>query len=139
MAKKFPLSEKEWKKKLSPQEYEILREKKTEKAFSGKYWDCTDDGTYLCAGCGEPLFSSETKFKSATGWPSFSEAIEGHVDRKTDFKLILPRTEYHCGRCGGHQGHVFNDGPQPTGQRWCNNGLALQFVPAGDPLPPLRA
>lgn len=95
-------------------------------------------GTFVCAACFLPLFASDAKFDSGTGWPSFTQAIEGHVDTKKDYKLIWPRTEYRCARCGGHQGHVFNDGPPPTGQRWCNNGLALQFVPADEPLPPLR-
>jgi peptide-methionine (R)-S-oxide reductase len=84
-----------------------------------------------------PLFESSAKFESGTGWPSFFQCIEGHVATKTDFKLILPRTEYHCARCGGHQGHVFDDGPPPTGLRYCNNGVALRFVPAGEALPPL--
>ena len=83
--------------------------------------------------------ASEAKFESGTGWPSFFQALEGHVGTKRDFKLILPRKEYHCIRCGGHQGHVFNDGPRPTGERWCNNGLALLFVPDGEELPPLRS
>jgi peptide-methionine (R)-S-oxide reductase len=87
-------------------------------------------GEYRCAGCQLPLFTSEMKYDSGTGWPSFFDAIEGHVETKTDYKMILPRTEYHCARCGGHQGHVFKDGPAPTGQRWCNNGDALVFVAA---------
>jgi peptide-methionine (R)-S-oxide reductase len=95
-------------------------------------------GVFACAGCDLPLFSSETKFDSGTGWPSFTP-IEGKISTKLDFKIILPRTEYHCARCGGHQGHVFKDGPRPRGERWCNNGLALTFVPDGEALPELRS
>jgi peptide-methionine (R)-S-oxide reductase len=95
-------------------------------------------GTFVCAACKLPLFRSDAKFESGTGWPSFFKPIPGHVVTKTDYWLVLPRTEYHCIRCGGHQGHVFNDGPQPTGQRYCNNGVALEFVPDGQPLPELR-
>ncbi len=94
-------------------------------------------GTFVCAACHLPLFESSAKFDSGTGWPSFFQPIAGRVGTRRDFKLVLPRTEYHCARCGGHQGHVFGDGPPPTGQRWCNNGVALRFVPAGEPLPPL--
>ena len=135
---KLTKSRSEWRELLAEEQYAVLFEEATERPYSHPLNEEKRAGTFLCAACGLPLFTSDSKFESGTGWPSFTEAIEGHVDRKTDFKLILPRTEYHCGRCGGHQGHVFNDGPQPTGQRWCNNGLALQFVPAGDPLPPLR-
>ena len=97
------------------------------------------DGIYVCAGCHLALFSSEHKYDSGTGWPSFWQPIHpDHVGTKRDFKLIIPRTEYHCARCDGHQGHVFEDGPQPTGQRWCNNGVALRFVPEGEEPPALR-
>jgi peptide-methionine (R)-S-oxide reductase len=97
------------------------------------------DGTYICAACYLPLFSSEAKYESGTGWPSFWQPIApAHIGNKRDFLMIIPRTEYHCARCGGHQGHVFKDGPQPTGLRYCNNGLALNFVPKGEPLPELR-
>ena len=96
------------------------------------------EGIFVCAACFLPLFDSSTKYDSGTGWPSFYAPIEGRLGTKRDFRLIWPRTEYHCIRCGGHQGHVFNDGPPPTGQRWCNNGLALRFIPRSEPLPPLR-
>ena len=114
---------------MTPEQFHILREEGTEPPFSSPLNKEYRRGTYVCAGCDQPLFTSEMKFDSGTGWPSFFEAIPGAVATKTDFKLIWPRTEYHCARCGGHQGHVFDDGPKPTGKRWCNNGLALKFVP----------
>jgi len=131
-------SEEEWKGILTPEEFQILRKEGTEPAFSSALNDEKRPGTYICAGCFLPLFSSRAKFDSGTGWPSFTEPLEGSVRTKLDFKLIWPRREYHCARCGGHQGHVFNDGPQPTGQRWCNNGVALNFVPEGQELPEMR-
>ncbi len=129
----------EWRQVLAPDQYAILFQEATERPFSHPLNDEKRPGTFLCAACGLPLFTAQAKFESGTGWPSFTQPIPGHTGTRTDFKLILPRTEYHCARCGGHQGHVFDDGPRPTGQRWCNNGLALQFIPEGEPLPPLRS
>lgn len=131
-------SDEEWREILTEDEYRILRGEGTEPAFSSPLLDEHRKGAYICAGCFFPLFDAETKYQSGTGWPSFWAPIEGHVDTKRDFKMVIPRTEYHCARCGGHQGHVFDDGPQPTGKRWCNNGLALDFVPEAEDLPPLR-
>lgn len=136
---KLNKSHAEWREVISPQQYEVLFEEGTERPFTSPLNNEKRAGTYICAACHLPLFTSEAKFDSGTGWPSFTRPIDGHVETKRDFKLIWPRTEYHCGRCGGHQGHVFSDGPAPTGQRWCNNGLAVRFVPAGEPLPPLRS
>ncbi|MGB0450338.1 MAG: peptide-methionine (R)-S-oxide reductase MsrB [Porticoccaceae bacterium] len=120
----------EWKRLLTPGQYYILREEGTEPAGSSPLDKEYRQGEYRCAGCDLLLFTSAMKYDSGTGWPSFFDKVEGHLETKRDFKLIWPRTEYHCARCGGHQGHVFDDGPKPTGQRWCNNGLALRFVPA---------
>jgi peptide-methionine (R)-S-oxide reductase len=120
----------EWKKILTPAAYYVLREEGTERPFTSPLNDEKRPGVFVCAGCDLPLFTSQMKFDSGTGWPSFFTHIPGHFGTKSDYKLILPRTEYHCIRCGGHHGHVFDDGPPPTGQRWCNNGVALRFIPA---------
>jgi peptide-methionine (R)-S-oxide reductase len=129
----------EWKKLLPADAYRVLFEEATEPPGSSPLNQEKRKGTFICAACYLPLFESSAKYESGTGWPSFFQAIDGRLGTKRDFKLILPRTEYHCIRCGGHQGHVFNDGPRPTGLRYCNNGLALRFVPDGEPLPPLRS
>ncbi len=126
---KLTLSDDEWKKRLSAAQYATLRNEATEPAHSSPLYTEERKGMYSCAGCDLPLFASDMKFDSGTGWPSFFDAIPGHVETKLDFKIVIPRTEYHCARCSGHQGHRFNDGPQPTGLRYCNNGVALKFTP----------
>jgi peptide-methionine (R)-S-oxide reductase len=128
----------EWRKLLTPAAYAVLFEERTEAPFTSPLDREKRQGTFVCAACYLPLFSSNAKFDSGTGWPSFYESLKGRVATKRDYWLVLPRTEYHCIRCGGHQGHVFDDGPPPTGQRWCNNGVALKFVSEGEPLPQLR-
>ncbi|MHB1214330.1 MAG: peptide-methionine (R)-S-oxide reductase MsrB [Thiobacillus sp.] len=126
---KFVLGNAEWKKRLTPEQYTILREDGTEPPFSSPLDHETRSGLYLCVACGLPLFPSRFKYDSGTGWPSFYDVLPGHVGTRADHTLILPRTEYHCARCDGHHGHVFKDGPKPTGLRYCNNGAALRFVP----------
>src|SRR5215471_19676970 len=128
----------EWRSLLPAAAYAVLFEEATERPGSSPLNQEKRTGTFVCAACYLPLFESSAKFDSGTGWPSFFQPIKGHLGTSTDYKLIWPRTEYHCVRCGGHQGHVFDDGPPPTGQRWCNNGVALNFVPTDDPLPALR-
>jgi peptide-methionine (R)-S-oxide reductase len=127
-----------WKPLLDDAAWKVLFREDTERPHSSPLNGEKRDGTYICAACYQPLFSAQHKYESGTGWPSFWQALPDALGTRRDFRLIIPRTEYHCRRCGGHQGHVFDDGPPPTGQRYCNNGLALRFVPSGEPLPALR-
>jgi peptide-methionine (R)-S-oxide reductase len=131
-------SKTEWKRLLPVNSYNVLFEEDTERSGSSPLNKEKRAGTFICAACSLPLFSSESKYDSGTGWPSFFDVLPGAIGTKKDFKLVWPRTEYHCARCGGHQGHLFDDGPKPTGLRYCNNGLALQFVPKDEKLPELR-
>ena len=126
-------TDEQWREELTPDEYHVLRQKGTEAPFTGRYVHTKDDGVYTCAACGSELFSSETKFDSGTGWPSFDEpAVAEAVELRTDNSLFMRRTEVVCRRCGGHLGHVFNDGPTHTGQRYCINSCSLAFEPAAD-------
>ena len=131
-------SQREWQDLLTVDAYKVLFKAATEPPRSSTLNDEKRSGTFVCAACYLPLFKSATKFDSGTGWPSFYSPIDGSIETKRDFKMILPRVEYHCIRCGGHQGHVFEDGPAPTGQRYCNNGVAIRFVPVNEKLPELR-
>ncbi len=131
---KSGLSDAQWRERLTPEQYRILREKGTERAFSGAYWDTTTAGVYGCAGCGQPLFVSDAKFESGCGWPSFFEPLaEGLIDEHVDTTLGMVRTELTCSRCGGHLGHVFDDGPEPTGLRYCINSVSIDLKPSDPP------
>jgi peptide-methionine (R)-S-oxide reductase len=128
MAEKIEKSDAEWREQLTPEQYDVLRQRGTERSFTGPYWNEKKSGVYRCAGCGQELFVSETKFESGTGWPSFTRPVaEGRVEEHEDRSHGMVRTEVACGRCGGHLGHVFPDGPPPTGLRYCINSAALQF------------
>jgi peptide-methionine (R)-S-oxide reductase len=129
MNDELPSTEAQWKALLTPEQFAVLRHEGTERAWTSALYTEARAGTYVCAGCGQALYTQDMKFDSGTGWPSFFTSLPGAFETKVDRKFFSTRTEYHCARCGGHHGHVFDDGPAPTGQRWCNNGVALKFVP----------
>jgi peptide-methionine (R)-S-oxide reductase len=127
---KLELSDAEWRERLKPEQYHVLRQEGTERPDTSPLLKEKRSGTYVCVACDHPLFDSTMKYESGTGWPSFFDTLPDAIETKRDFKLIWPRTEYHCAKCGGHHGHLFDDGPKPTGLRYCNNGVALKFIPA---------